>query len=137
MKPAELEYVVGRCLTEGVPSGVVARIFELSPDLVRQAQSILRIERYGTDDLAEYTVQAQWEAVAQARNVFAHGSPTEKARFAASLLRGPISRSAKDVPDEVRRLQAEVTETMRSMREPGEAPAEAERSRFVATARET
>jgi hypothetical protein len=137
MTSDELEYVVERCLTEGVPSGVVARIFDLSPDLVREAQSLLRIRRYGTDDLAEYTVQTQWDAVEQARRVLNHGSPTERTRFAAALLRAPMNRSAKDVPDHVRRLQSEVEETMKHMRggdasEPDEQPAEPERSRFVA-----
>ena len=138
MTSDELEYVVERCLTEGVPPGVVARIFDLSPELIREAQSLLRIRRYGTDDLVEYTVQTQWDAVEQARRTLNNGSPTERTRLAAALLRAPMNRSAKDVPDHVRRLQTEVEEKMRQMRggdqtgEVDEPDVEPERSRFVA-----
>ncbi len=132
MNADELEYLVERCLGEGVPPGVVARVFDLSPDLVREAHALMKVRRYGTEDLAEYTLQAQWDAIEQARHVLAHGSPAERAKFSAALLRAPMARTAKDLPDSVRKGRAELDEVLAAMRtgEPGPKP---KRSRFVAT----
>jgi len=134
MKPEELEHLVERLLTEGVPAGVVARVFDLSPELVREAQSLLRIRRYGTDDLAEYTVQTQWDAIEQARHVLVHGSPSERAKFAAAVLRAPMARSARETPEQVQKTRAAIEEVMAAMRGGGEPEPveEGERSRFVA-----
>ena len=98
MNADELEYLVERCLGEGVP-GVVARVFDLSPDLVHEARALMKVRRYGTEDLAEYTLQAQWDAIEQARHVLAHGSPAERAKFSAALFVPQSARTAKDLPD--------------------------------------
>jgi hypothetical protein len=130
--PEAFGLFVERCLEEGVPASVVARIFELDLELVRQCLSIVRQKRYGTDDLAEYTVQAQWEALEEVRNIMTTGNPTERARVAATLLRTTVAVAGRRVPEKQREMAEKVFDLFKGMRD---APAtESEESRFVVSA---
>ena len=93
MTSDEVEWVVTRLLEEGVPPGVIARVFGLDAELVAAAQSKVRIAQHGTDDMTEYTEIMNWEAVAEARRIIAEGSAAEKSRMLGMVL-GSRSRSA-------------------------------------------
>ena len=128
----ELEAIVERCLEEGVPPGVVARVFDLDHDLVKAAQSQVRTKNYGTDDMSEYTEQMHWDAVEEARRIIAHGSAAEKSRMLGMVLGKQVALSARRTPESVRNSQdslMDVMEEMRSGRVRGSSP----RSKFVAT----
>jgi len=56
----ELEDLVGKMLGEGVPAGVVSRVFELDIELVKDEQKKVRVRKYGTEDLNDYLEQMQW-----------------------------------------------------------------------------
>jgi hypothetical protein len=134
VNPAELEEVVERLLVEGIPPTAVARALTLSVELCREAKSLLQVRRYGTDDLAEYTKQAQWDAIEHVRWVMAHGSAAEKTRFAAATLKAPMQRTARGTDEKQEKARAEVEEMMAGMRGDGDDPPPEleERSRFVA-----
>lgn len=98
MTDAELVTLVERCLIEGVPPSVVARVFGLDTELVKQAVKTVRVKQYGTDDLAEYTEQLQWDAVDQARQILSSGSVADKTRFISSVLGRHISVAGRRTP---------------------------------------
>lgn len=113
----ELELIVERLLTEGVPSGVVARVFQLDGEVVRQAVRQMRVNRYGTEDIQEYTEQLQWDAVEHARHILAHGSETDKMKLTNFTLGKHIALGARRTPEGQRRTQEELLDALRHMRE--------------------
>jgi hypothetical protein len=133
MTEPELVELVERCLTEGVPPGVVARIFGLDVQLIKDAQKQLRTKRYGTDDLVEYTEQLQWDAVDKAREILNSGSAADQTRFIAGILGKQVAIAARRTPAAQRDSQEKVLSMFESMR--NSEPKEAEpRSRFVVRA---
>lgn len=128
----ELEILVVRCLEERVPRAVVARVFGLDEDLVREAQNHVRVERHGTDDLSDYMEQLQWETVEDALRVLKNGSAAEKARVHSMVLGKQVALSARRTPESVRNSQDAVLELLTGMRtNKGKRPPAAP-SKFVA-----
>ncbi len=112
----ELEAIVERMLSEGVPTGVVSRVFDLDLDLVKEEQRKVRVRRYGTDDLNDYLDQMKWDAIETARNTLATGSVAEKARFVTTILGRQIAAASKRSPEDERDRKAQVDEMFRTMR---------------------
>jgi hypothetical protein len=123
----ELELVVEKLLQEGVPSGVVARVFGLEEELIRQAVRQMRLKRYGTEDIAEYTDQLQWDAVEHAREILAHGTEADKMRLTNFTLGKHIALSGRRTPESQRRSQEELLDALRHMRE-GDSAVESDES---------
>ena len=126
---AELRVIVERLLSEGVPSTVVARSFDLDTDVVREALSGVRARQYGTDDIAEYVEQMQWDAVARAREVIASGGP-EATRFVSSILGKQMTQVQKRTPEGQRARTEAVLDALARARDGAGSPVEP--SRFVA-----
>ena len=125
----DLVYTVNAFLAEGVPPGVVSRVFNLDEELVKSQQKKVRVERYGTADMDEYLEQAQWDAIDWARQVLAEGKPADQARVMSQLLRSGIAAGSKRLPDSVREGRDAISATLESMK--GGGSSEARRSRFV------
>lgn len=136
MKITELELIVESLLVEGVPPGIVARVFTLEPDLVKEIQRNVRVKRYGTDDLTEFTEQLQWDAIDKAREVIFSGSAVDSTRFVSAILGKQIALAARRTPDSQRRATDAVIDLFEKMRtgEAGEEVVEEEQSKFVARA---
>lgn len=131
MTGEELEIIVGSLLENGVPPSVIARVFDLDHDLVKHAQSQVRVKRYGTDDMTEYMEQLQWDAVDEARQTIATGSAAEKSRVLGMVLGKQVALAARRTPEGVRNSQDALLDALEAMR--NEKPAKTqERSRFVA-----
>ena len=131
MTGAEMENLVTRLLTNGVPKSVVARSLDLDPDLVGAKLKEVRVNRYGTDDMTEYMEQLQWDAVDDARQIIANGSAAEKTRVLGMVLGKQVALSARRTPEAVRNSQDSVIEMFKEMRE-GKGKKTPERSRFIA-----
>lgn len=131
MTAEELESLVERLLSNGVPKSVVARSLDLDPDLVGEKLKSVRVNRYGTDDMTEYMEQLQWDAVDEARRIIETGSATEKSRTLGMVLGKQVALSARRTPESVRNSQGAVLDLLDSMREGGPKKA-APRSKFIA-----
>jgi hypothetical protein len=132
MSEAELlETMVERLLVEGVPTGVIARAFELDIDLVKERQAKVRRNKYGTDDLSEYMEQMQWTAVDEALKTMTAGSVSEKTRFVSAILGKQMAVAARRTPESQRKAVDSLMDMLSGMRS-GPAKAPAKRSRFVA-----
>jgi hypothetical protein len=127
----DLHFLVSKMLQEGVPPGVVARVFDLDPDLVRREQKKVRVHRYGTDDIADYMEQMQWDAVDKARQIIANGSSAEQSRYVGAILGKQLAISGRRTPETLRQTRETVLEMLEGMRN-SEAQSEGERSRFIA-----
>ena len=116
MTPDELQQIVKSMLAEGVPPGVVSRVFDLDIDLVKEEQKRTRVGKYNTDDLNDYMEQMQWDAVEVARTILATGSTTEKARYVSAILGKQMSAAAKRAPEGQRDSAAKMLEMFAAMR---------------------
>lgn len=112
----EFEAIVERFLEEGTPPGVVSRALNLEIDLVKDAQKKVRVRKYGTDDLDDYTEQTQWDAVEVFKTVLATGSTSEKARFASIILGKQLSAIGKRKPQSQREQTEQLEDLFREMR---------------------
>ena len=131
MTGEELEEIVERCLTEGVPPGVVARVFDLDPELCKQAQSGCRVKRYNTDDMGEYMEILLWETVEDALRTLKVGSAAERRSVHQVILGKQVALAARRTPESVRNSQDAVIELMESMRS-GPPRSPAPKSKFIA-----
>lgn len=131
MTGEEVEILVERLLTNGVPKSVVARSLDLDPDLVGAKLKEVRVNRYGTDDMTEYMEQLQWDAVDDARQIIASGSAAEKTRVLGMVLGKQVALSARRTPESVRNSQDAVIDLFKGMRE-GPAKVATPRSKFIA-----
>jgi hypothetical protein len=126
----EMEILVTRLLSNGVPKSVVARSLNLDPDIVAAKLTEVRVSRYGTDDMTEYMEQLQWDAVDEARQIISSGSATEKTRVLATVLGKQVALSARRTPESVRNSQGAVLDLMEAMRSGKSKPTE--KSHFIA-----
>lgn len=126
----ELEAICEALLVEGVPPGVVARVFHLDGDLVKKLQTKLRIKRYGTEDLSEYLEQIQWDTLDELRTIIARGSAADKVKFAGMLIGKQMAVAARRTPEKTREATDRVLEILENMRT-GEGRTENARSGFV------
>jgi len=131
MTEAELVGIVNALLGEGVPPGIVARVFGLDEELVKQQLKTVRVERYGTADLESYMEATQWEVIDEARRTLVEGTAAEKARVMTMFLSKGIAAASRRVPDSVKEGREQLTATLEAMRT-GEPPAPPRRSPFVA-----
>ena len=131
MNADELETLVERLLTRGVPKSVVAEALELDGDLVGDKLKEIRVQRYGTDDMTEYMEQLQWDAVDESRRIIETGSATEKSRVLGMVLGKQVALSARRTPESVRNSQGAVLELMEGMRS-GKPKKPATPSKFIA-----
>lgn len=131
MTPEELELVVESLLAEGVPTGVISRVFSLDVEMVKQCQRVVRIRRYGTDDLAEYIEQMEWDAIDKARDVIEHGSQADQNKILSTVLGKRVALTGRRTPEGQRRNQEAMIDALSAMRE-GKPKKAAEPSPFIA-----
>lgn len=129
---AEFETLVRRSLSCGVPTSVVAEVFALTEDVVRQAKREVLSEAYGTADQAEYLEWLQWRTLERCFAIIEKGSPADVTRIATTVLGRQIATAGKRT-SEVQRDALEQLE--RRLSEMRQAPtAAAEPGRFVVRA---
>jgi hypothetical protein len=128
---AELKDLVSRCLQEGIPPGVVSRVFDLDQGLVKATQREVNVKRYGTDDMTEYMDYLRRAAVEEALRIIEGGSAADKTRTLGLILGKEMAYSARRTPEWKRDSQNAIIELMENMRG-GKAKAEVPKSRFIA-----
>lgn len=136
MNASELELIVEALLVEGVPPGIIARVFDLEAELIKNMQREVRVKRYGTDDLTEFTEQLQWDAIDKARTIIWTGSAVDSTRFVAAILGKQIALAARRTPDSQRRATDAVLDLFETMRKGTAEPEDDddESGKFIAVA---
>ena len=100
---AELVY---RLLREGVPPTAVAHAFDMDPDDVRGAQSAIRVDAYGTDEIAEAMTHLIWVGYETALHEIQYGTTASKARFIQLVLARSIGLVGKSTPETSEKIRA-------------------------------
>jgi hypothetical protein len=115
----ELEIIVTRLLEEGVPHLLLARVFDIDPDVVKEVQSSIRVSKYGTDDMTDYLEQLQWKTVDEMIRLMETGSTAEKIRLASTVLGRQMVAAAKRTPADQRDARDNLLEALADMRGKG------------------
>ena len=113
---AEFELMVRRCLSHGVPSGIVADVFQLPPDVVHEAKKELTVAEYGTADQAEYTEWLQWKTLERIHWILENGSPADITKISTTVLGRQIASQGKRTPTSQTEAMARIDERMADMR---------------------
>jgi hypothetical protein len=113
----EFELLVHRCLAAGVPSGVVAQVFELEPELVAEARKHVLVTEYGTADQEEYRQQLEWKTLQKCQLIMDSGSPADQARIATQVLGRQIAKGGKMESESNRQARERLEEQLTRMRE--------------------
>jgi hypothetical protein len=97
-----------RLLEVGVPPSAIAKAFDKDVDTVREAQSRLHIESYGTDEIAEAMTHLIWVAYDTALGEIRYGTPASKARFIQLVLARSIGLAGKSTPETSEKIRAAI-----------------------------
>jgi hypothetical protein len=111
------ELLVRRSLEAGVPPGVVAGIFELTTDVAKELQRQVRVERYGTADMAEYLDSIQFQTLERAQQLLEEGSPEQAARIVNSVFGRQLANAGKRPSSALEEQRAELMAAMKGVRE--------------------
>jgi hypothetical protein len=112
----ELASIVEKCLVEGVPPGVVSRVFELDIELVKTAQKEARVHKYNTDDQNDFFEQMVWDTIDWVRTTLASGSNTDKAKVATAILGKQMTAALRRAPQGDREDRDEWMDIFEKMR---------------------
>jgi hypothetical protein len=112
----ELEGIVEKMLSEGVPAGVVSRVFSLDLDLVKATQKQVRTNKYGTDDQNDYFEQMVWDTIEWARTTMATGSAADQSRVGTAILGKQMTAALRRAPQGDRDAQDEWMDVFKKMR---------------------
>lgn len=126
-----LELIVKRLLEAGVPSGVVATVFDLDAEIVATLRRELLVEEYGTADQTEYLTWLQWKTLERVQAIIERGTPAEVSKIATSVFGRKIAASGRQASEGQKEALEKMTATLAAMRE-GVART-TEPSRFVVT----
>lgn len=133
LSAVELEELVAKLLENGALPGTVARTFDLDLELVKEAQSRLRITNYGTDDVTEYLDQIQWDTLQEVQSIMARGTVADKIRFASIILGKQVALNARRKPETERVRTDALLDALTNMRE-GAPERPTEKSKFISVA---
>lgn len=97
--------VVYSLLRVGVPPTAIARAFDMDVEHIAAARSMMRTERYGTDEISEAMSWLQWEAYEEALTQIRVGTPANKARFIQLVLARSIGLAGKSSPESSEKIQ--------------------------------
>ena len=111
------EILVRRALEAGVPPGVVAGIFELTTDVAKELQRQVRVERYGTADMAEYLDSIQFQTLERAQQLLEGGSAEQAARIVNSVFGRQLANAGKRPSSALEEQRAELMAAMKGVRE--------------------
>jgi hypothetical protein len=104
--PEQRADVVYALLKAGVPATAIARALGMDAEHVQGARSMMLVERYGTDEIAEAMAWLQWEAYEEALNQIHTGTPANKARFIQLVLARSIGLAGKSSPETSEKIRA-------------------------------
>lgn len=106
LTPEQRSDVVYAFLKVGVPPTAVAHALEMDPDTVKGCLSHMRVERYGTDEIAEAMTHLIWEGYEEALNQIRVGTPASKARFIQLVLSRSVGIAGKSSPESSEKIRA-------------------------------
>jgi len=110
------EALLRRSLERGVPSGVVAEVFELPTDVVKEMAKEVKVTRFNTADQGEYLENLQWLTLERTQQMIQSGTPDQVARIATAVFGKQIQAAGKRPSSALVESQADIMEAFAEMR---------------------
>jgi len=117
------EALLRRSLERGVPTGVVAEVFELPPDVVKEMAKEVKVTRFNTADQGEYLEYLQWLALERTEQMIRSGTPDQAAKIAAAVFGKQIQAAGRRPSSALVESQADIMEAFAEIRGSGSKPA--------------
>jgi hypothetical protein len=114
LSDAQIE-VIYRLLKRNTPPTVVAYAFDLESDFVQGILDQIRVDKHGTDEIAEAMSFLIWEAYETAQDEIRYGTPASKARFIQLVLARSIGLAGKSTPETSEKIRAAIDEMVAGM----------------------
>jgi len=110
------EALLRRSLERGVPSGVVAAVFELPTDVVKEMAKEVKVTRFNTADQGEYIENLQWETLERTQQMIQSGTPDQVARIVTAVFGKQIAAAGKMPSSALVESRDEIMEAFAEMR---------------------
>jgi hypothetical protein len=111
------EALLRRSLERGVPSGVVAEVFDMPVDVVKEMAKEVKVTRFNTADQGEYLENLQWETLERVEQMIRTGSPEQAARIATAVFGKQIQAAGRQPSSALVEQQADIMEAFAEIRE--------------------
>ena len=106
LTPEQRSEVVYAFLKVGVPPSAVSRALGINLEQVQGAQSLIRIEKHGTDEASEAMTELIWTAIEEFDYQLRHGTPANKFRALQLVLARSIALAGKSSPEQSEKIRA-------------------------------
>jgi hypothetical protein len=107
-EPDWLEPICTRLLEVGVPPTAISKAFQVEVDAIKELQSTLDVQRYGTAEIAEAVNFLVWRAYQDALEILDSAPATQRQRFITTLLSRQSMILGKQSPEGMNRMRAEL-----------------------------
>jgi hypothetical protein len=107
-QPDWLESIMILLLEVGVPPSALSKAFSVDVYAVRQLQSELLIQQYGTAEISEAMNFLMWRAYSDAMEILTSSPPQQRTRFITTLLSRQSVILGKQSPEGLNRMRGEL-----------------------------
>ena len=106
--PDWLETVMRLLLAVGVPPTAIARAFSVDPYAVKELESTVNVELYGTAEISEAMNFLVWRAYSDAMEILTSAPIQVRTRFITTLLSRQSVILGKQSPQSIERMRGEL-----------------------------
>jgi hypothetical protein len=117
--PDWLTLIIKRLLAVDVPPTALAKAFDLDVEPIRELLIDMRVERYGTAELAEAMHGLMWKAYADTVSLMEKAAPSRRLQLNLALLSKASALVGGGTPDSVAKMQAEFSQLAQETRGSG------------------
>jgi hypothetical protein len=110
LSPEQESDIIYSFLKVGVPPSAVASALGMNVDLVKAAQSQIRVEKYGTDEISEAMTHLIWVGYETCLHEIQYGPPASKWRAMQMVLARSIGIAGKSSPETSEKIRAAIEE---------------------------
>ena len=110
-----LENICTRLLAVGVPPTAIAKAFQVDPQAIKDLQSTINIQKYGTPEISEAMNFLMWRAYQDALIILESGPSATRTRFITTLLSRQSVILGKESPQSLERIRGELESLIRDV----------------------
>jgi hypothetical protein len=115
MTNEERSDLVYALLKRSIPPTAVAGALDMDPDTVKGVLAHIRVEKYGTDEIAEAMTFLIWKAYEAALHEIEYGTPASKFRYMQLVLARSIGIAGKSTPETSEKIRSALEDMARDM----------------------
>jgi hypothetical protein len=101
LHPVLLVKLLRKGLNVGIPPTALANMFDLPPEVVKNASITVRRETYGSSELSEVLSFLTWKAIEKQFAIIEHGAPELSLKASQMVLGKALATSVRQTPEEV------------------------------------